>query len=172
MKFIKKYEGLLKRTDNKVINSPTIPLVNEIEEMLKMLAQLQGYDNWSVKKYYSDGYGDINTKIVYYVYNKSIYQNIDLLIVNIKSFMMYENTHYSLSIEAPDRSSCGSTKYKRVEIQDRVKKFMKKYIDSENYYYRGGTNEFTIDDIDDIINELKKITRDLVLELNANKYNL
>lgn len=176
MKFIKKYEGLLKRTDKRVVDSPIIPLVDEIENMLKTLAELQNHKNWHVKRFYSDGYGDVKVKIVYYAYSKNFYRSLDLFIIEIKPWQIYENDivyqKYYLGVEATDRSGFDNTRGKRLEIEQRIRTFMKKYVDKNNYLFRGGRNEFTVDDLNDIINEFRKITTDLKLELDTNKYNL
>jgi hypothetical protein len=61
---------------------------------------------------------------------------------------------------------------KRLEIKSRLQDFMEKYVSRSNYLYAGGKNEFTENDIPDIIAEFEKITSELQIEISRNKYNL
>ncbi len=49
---------------------------------------------------------------------------------------------------------------------------MEKYVSRSNYLYAGGKNEFTENDIPDIIAEFEKITSELQIEIETNKYNI
>jgi len=170
MRFIKKYESLVKKNDEKVINSLLLPLVDEIVKMLKTLAELQGYEKWNVKTYFSDGfYGkdSLNISIKYCAEIDDNIWNSNVNLFNIKiSTSPKDNKNYNLIVE---------TQYDDqyvLELARKFNNFMSKYVSEENYLYRGGRNEFTKNDINDIIINIKKLIPELELEISTKKYNI
>ena len=66
MKYIKQYEGRIKKDDVRVLNHPLLHLSNVIEEMLKTLAELENISiepvKCKVKKYFSKSLSDYFSK--------------------------------------------------------------------------------------------------------------
>jgi len=65
MKYIKKFEKLLKKTDSKVLNNPLYEFSNKLENILIHLKELDNFKESSVKKYFSD-YQKITISYGYY----------------------------------------------------------------------------------------------------------
>lgn len=168
MKFIKKFEALLKSTDIKINSNPIIPLADAFENMLKKLAKLDGYEH-KIKRFYSDNFynDNINIKITYSAIPKNFYNYYNLFYVKISS---YKNNTFGLTIELYDRFE--DTLERRKTIAKRLMNFMEKYVSEADYLYNAGRNKFTIEDIDDIINEIKKIESKIDIDIMSNKYNL
>ena len=172
MKHLKKFEGLIKKDDIRILNHTLLPLSNAIEEMVKTLSELENINNTPIackyKKYFSTGFNkSINIKISYNVHNENNSMIGHLLTITLSS--NNDNT-YSMLINVSNNDT--GDRSKRLEIEDRLREFMKKYVSRSNYLYAGGKNEFTENDINDIIDEFKKIKSELQLEIIRNKYNM
>ena len=174
MKFIKKYEALIRNSDSRALNHVLLPLSNAIEEMLKTLVELQNGDHTKypigkIKKYFSDKYDTTTIKLSYEIRNINRYKIGELFTITLSS-NNYRSSNYSMNINATNNETNGRSK--RLEIERRLQEFMEKYVSRSNYLYAGGKNEFTINDIPDIIDEFKKITSELQIEISRNKYNI
>jgi len=173
MKYIKIYESLISKNDKRVLNHPLIPLADEIENLLKTFANLQGYKKWSIKKYFSDGFlgkNTINITITYYVKDDIWSRNLDLFKIKILTLLNDNVEKYILYMDFGIRQD-----YKPNEIQillQEINNIMSKYVNEENYLYQGGRNEFMEKDINNIINSIKKLTSELESKIIEDKYNL
>lgn len=171
MKYIKQYEGLIKKNDSRVSNHILLPLSNVIEDMMKTLSQLENIDIspviCKVKKYFSTVFNDsINIKLFSDIYNVNNYRIGHLFKITLSAI----DDTYSLYLDVSSNDTGDRTK--RREIKSRLQDFMEKYVSRSNYLYAGGKNEFTENDIPDIIAEFEKITSELQIEIETNKYNI
>ena len=171
MKYIKEFEGrIIKKTDSRIIDHPLLPLADVAEKMLNTLAELQNisqeYPIGKVKRYFVEGFHDpISIKLSYNSFNENNFMIGHLFGITLSS----NNNTYSISMNV---SNSDTNREKRLEVEKRLYEFMRKYVSRSNYLYAGGKNEFTDNDMNDIINEIKKITLELQIEIETNKYNI
>lgn len=166
MKYLKNFEGLIKSTDTRAVNHIMNPLADELVNFLNKLGELLGYSDWTVKKYYTDD----SIKVVYYAYTK-YRKKIDLFMFRILN-LPYDENKFSLFIESETRWTFEDSEKRRIELSREIRDMMRKYVSESDYLFRAGRNEFSVDDMNDIINEFKKIEAKLQIEIDTNKYNL
>lgn len=166
MKYLKIYEGLLKKTDDRVVNHPLKELINKFVELLTNLAECDDFGKFRIVKYYTEDSVKISYKEIEYEYGSKI--EYELFLIQIYK---YHDGSYSIT-----QNVKSFRRYKETEnrefVNKSLNKILKKYISKENYLYSGGRNEINLDDIDDIMNDIDKIIKDLEVIKKSNKYNL
>ena len=150
MKYLKNFEGLIKSTDTRAVNHIMNPLADELVNFLNKLGELLGYSDWTVKKYYTDD----SIKVVYYAYTK-YRKKIDLFMFRILN-LPYDENKFSLFIESETRWTFEDSEKRRIELSREIRDMMRKYVSESDYLFRAGRNEFSVDDMNDIINEFNK----------------
>jgi hypothetical protein len=162
MKYIKTYEKLLKHSDPIVTNHPLLDfserLVNIFTKIKKLdnLYQINS-DTVSIKKYFNQ-----NSIIISYNYFYSSLLKIKLITNknNVKMIVRYED-------------SIITNNFNSIKFFDFLKDKLKKYISGNLVYYKSVEKyEFTIDQADEIIQEIEKFIEYIDIYTNINKYNL
>ncbi len=159
MKFLKNFENLIKKTDDKVINTPLKPLIDELENILNCLSEFE-YKNYKIKKYYSNGVNDVNIKMI-------LYENSEIeLLVYLHSYTL-TNQKYYITFQVFS-NIFEINRFKKLKLGNDIKDIFK----NNNLKYNINQCFFDINDIDIIVNDLKKIRNNLELENSIKKYNL
>lgn len=160
MKHIKKFETLLKYSDERVINHIFKPFADNIKNILLSLKNIDNIPGTNVKIYYDDS-KDI--KIIYgYKYNN---------LFNVR-LITYDRTDYlELTILLYYRDDRNSNNKELYNIFDKV---LEKYEEERSFYYRQchdikieDTNNLSV--LNNIYNDVKN---EFEIYINSKKYNL